>query len=128
MTFADNVDDFLVRADNGRPYDTGNIPRMTAAEKSSARLWSVIISIIVALLAASIVIAIWQAQLKSVRKQDFAGSYIRQGSMALRVQRDIFLYRNITKVKRQESSSSGGSSGSFKSSSGSSFSGRSGKF
>ena len=109
MAFADGVDDTITKAG------------------TSTRVWTIVGSLIVALLIAFIVIGVWKAQLKSVRKQDLATSYIREGSMALRAQQDIFLHRNVTRTQRQQSSSSG-SSGSFKSSSGTSFSGRSGKF
>jgi len=129
MTFADAADDFLVRAEAGRPYNTGNIPRFTPAERRTARTRTIFGSVIFGLVISLIVTGIWTAQLKSIRKQNFAQSYIRQGSMNLRVQRDVFLHKNVVKTRRaKESSSSGGGSGSFKSSSGGNFSGRSGKF
>jgi len=130
MAFADAADDFLTRAGKGQPYDRGNIPRLTDAERNSARIWTIVGSLVLGVIVAAIVTGIWTTQLKSVRRQDYAQNYIRQGSMALRVQRDIFLYRNVKRTKRQQNNSSGGGSrgGSFKSSSGRSFSGRSGRF
>jgi len=129
MTFADAADDFLTRAEAGSPYNTGNIPRFTPAERRSARMWTIIGSVVFGIVIALIVTGIWTAQLKSVRKQHYAQSYIRQGSMILRVQRDVFLHKHVVKTRREkESSGSGGGSGSFKSSSGGNYSGRSGKF
>jgi len=127
MAFADAADDFLENAKAGNPYDSGNIP-MTPAERQSARLWTVIISLVIAFAVPGIVVAAWTSQLKSVRKKDHAADYIRRGSMQLTLQRDIFLHRNVSRTARQQDSGSSGSSGSFRSSSGSSFSGRSGKF
>jgi len=127
MAFADAADDFLTKAKAGSPYDSGNIP-MTPAERQSARLWTVIISLVLAFAIPGIVVAVWTSQLKSVRRKDHAAEYIRRGSMNLTMQRDIFLHRTVSKTARQQSDSSSGSSGSFRSSSGSSFSGRSGKF
>ena len=130
MAFADAADDFLAKAEDKRPYDTGNIPSMTDAQRRSARIWIVIAGLAAGAVVAFIVTGIWTAQLRSVRKQDLAHSYIRPGSMKLRVQRDVFLYKNVQRTKRQSDSgsSSGGGRGSFKSSSGGGFSGRSGKY
>jgi len=127
LAFADAADDFLEKAKAGNPYNSGNIP-MTPGERQSARLWTVIISIAIAFIVPGIVVAVWTSQLKSVRRKDHAADYIRRGSMQLTMQRDIFLHRNVSRTARQQSDSSGGSSGSFRSSSGGSFSGRSGKF
>jgi len=127
MTFADSVDDFMTRADDGRPYDRGNIP-LTSSEKTRYRLYTIGGSLVLALIVAFLVTGTWKYQLKSVRPQNLASAYIREGSMVLTGKSDIFLYRNVTRVARASESSSSGSRGSFKSSSGSSFSGRSGKF
>jgi len=131
IAFADAADDFLERAAEGRPYDTGNIPRMTETQRRTARVWAVVYSLAAGLAVALVVTGFWTAQLRSVRKQIFAQSYIRPESMVLRVQNDIFLYRNVQMTRRETQSSSGsgsGSSGSFSSSSGGGFSGRSGKY
>jgi len=125
MAFADAVDDFLVKAGEGEPYDTGNI-RLTPSEKMKYRLYTAIGSVLLGLIIALVVTGIWRSQLKSVGRQDLAQAYIRPGSMALTARRDIFLHRHVTKTARPKNTSSGG--GSFKSSSGRSFSGRSGRF
>jgi len=126
MAFADAADDFLTKAKAGERYDTGNIP-MTAAERQNARIWTIIISLVIGAAVPGIMVGVWTSQLKSVRKKDFACEYIRNGSMVVSQQHDIFLHRNVSRTARAESSG-GGSSGSFRSSSGSSFSGRSGRF
>ena len=128
MAFADGADDFLIRAEEGRPYDRGNIPLLTGSQKLEARIWAVVGSIVLAAIISTAVVFTWKSQLKSVRKQSQADAYIREGSMVLRAQHDIFLHSRVTKTLREKSNSSGSRSGSFSSSSGSSFSGRSGKF
>ena len=125
MAFADAADDFLTKAKAGERYESGNIP-LTAEERRNARIWAAAISLVIAIAVPGIIVGVWTSQLKSVRKQDFAGAYIRGGSMILNLQRDIFLHRTVSRTARSQDS--GGGSGSFKSSSGRSFSGRSGKF
>ena len=127
MVFADSSDELVTKARAGERYDSGNIP-MSAAQRQSARYWTIVISLAIAFGVPAIVTGVWKSQLKSVRSKDFACDYIRQGSMVMNIQQDIFLHRNISRTRRAQSSSSGGGSGSFKSSSGSSFSGRSGRF
>ena len=126
MAFADAADDFLTKAKAGERYEKGNIP-LTTQERRYARIWAAAISLVIAAAVPAIVVGVWTSQLKSVRKQDFAGAYIRGGSMRLNLQRDIFLHRSVSRTARSQNSGGGGS-GSFKSSSGRSFSGRSGRF
>ena len=134
MAFADAADDFLARAEEKRPYDTGNIPSMTEAQRRSARVWIIVAGLAAGLVVAFAVTGVWTAQLRSVRKQDLAHSYIRPGSMDLRVKKDVFLHKNVKMTARPTDSDSssggggGGSSGSFSSSSGGSYSGSSGKY
>ncbi|MCL1876233.1 MAG: TPM domain-containing protein [Synergistaceae bacterium] len=108
MAYADGVDEFLPKV------------------KARYRVWSAVVSLIIALIITLIVTLSWKYQLKSVRKENLAGAYIIQGSMAVTRSRDIFLHRSVSKTARPKNDSSG--SGGFKSSSGRSSSGRSGKF
>ena len=120
------MDEFLIRANAGVPYDSGNIPAIPG-ERARYRVIGASVSLAAALIIALIITGIWRAQLKSVRKSDFAGAYIRKDSMVLTASRDIFLHRRVTKTKRS-SDSGGKGGGSFNSSSGRSFSGRKGRF
>ena len=65
----------------------------------------------IGLAAGVIVVLILKGQLKSVKRQNQAASYIRDGSMHLTANSDLFLYRNISRTRRQTSSSSGSRSG-----------------
>ena len=125
MAYADAVDDFLTQAKAGRPYDMGNIP-LTVEERAEFRLYAVAGSLGLAFFVAFMVTITWAKQLKTVHKEHFANAYIREGSMAVTVQQDIFLYSQVYSVKRAQNLNTGG--GSFGSSSGGTFTGRSGKY
>ena len=131
MAFADGVDDFVTQAKAGAPYEEGNIPK-TEQEKLESHVINLVVSLGIALLVAWIITNRWKAQLKSVAVKTQAAQYVRPGSLVITGHNDMFLYSNVTSVRRvQESSSSGGGSssgGSFSSSSGSSSTGHSGKF
>jgi len=67
---------------------------------------------------------ILKGQLKSVHKQNTAHVYVKQGSMHVDLKQDIFLYRNVTRTRKQErekSSSSSGSDGTARTKGGGSF-------
>jgi len=74
-----------------------------------------------------IVMLVLKSQMKTVRRQAAASSYVEDGSFNLSRRQDIYLY-TTTRRRKIESSSGGGSGGSFKSSSGGSYSGSSRKF
>lgn len=88
---------------------------------------NLLIAVVIGAVVAFLVLAVMKGQLKSVHRQNNAAGYIRDDSFDLRVSRDIYLYRNITRTRRS-SSSSGGGSGVHRSSSGRSHGGRGGRF
>jgi DNA-directed RNA polymerase subunit RPC12/RpoP len=51
----------------------------------------------------------WKRELTSVRKDNLARAYIREGSMVLSLRRDDFLYRHVDKTKRAQSGGAGAS-------------------
>lgn len=62
----------------------------------------VLICLAVAVIAAFVVTGIMKAQLKSVRRQNSAGSYIAPGSFRLTYSRDLYLYKNVTRHARPQ--------------------------
>ncbi|MDR1692357.1 MAG: TPM domain-containing protein [Oscillospiraceae bacterium] len=124
LAFADGVDDFVAKAKRGEPYDVGNIP-LTPGEVVTARLIAGGAAILLPLITALVILTVWKRQLTSVRKDDFARAYLREGSMVLTSRRDDFLYSHVNRTRRAETSGGGGS---FRSSSGRSSTGRSGKY
>ena len=116
--FAEGCDEYITLARNGKPFDIGAEP----FDASGAMM----IAVVIGLIAAFIVTASMKGQLKSVRQQS-AGSYLKQDSMRITDSRDLYLYRNVSRVRRQTESSGGGSS-THTSSSGRSHGGGGGKF
>ena len=94
-SFADQCGEFLEYYQMGSPFKVGK---------------NLTISLIIGIIAGLIVVFILKGQLKSVRKQDQAHRYVKPGSMTVNIQYDIFLYRTVTRTKKQkrvESTSSG---------------------
>ena len=98
-TYADLCGNLLEMAANGEPYTEPFSP-----------IW-ILISLGIGLVLAFLCTMGMRAQLKSVRTQDSAVDYVRQGSMALTRSNDIFLYHTVTKTAKPKDSdsSSGGS-------------------
>ncbi len=117
-TFAEGCDEYITMARNGKPFDIGAEP----FDASGALM----IAVVIGLIASFIVTSSMKGQLKSVRQQS-AGSYLKQDSMRITDSRDLYLYRNVSRVRRQTESSGGGSS-THTSSSGRSHGGGGGKF
>lgn len=120
MIYAKLCDQFITQAKEGKPYDIGNMPK----EKMSL-IW-IPISIAIGFVLALIVTGVMRLQLKTVRRQAAAASYIKPGSRNITISRDIFLYRNVIRTKRPENN--GGGSSTHTSSSGRSHGGGGGKF
>ena len=83
---------------------------------------NLLIALVLGAVIAFIVLATMKAKLKTVRPQRAASNYVRHGSFNLTKHFDIYLYRNITRVRRANESSSSSRGGSR-----SSGGGRSGK-
>ena len=95
-TFADECAWYLNGYLNGFPFDAG---------------MSMAIALLVGILAGVITAFVLKGQLKTVRSRNQANDYVTPGSMNLRLRRDIFLYRNVTRTKKASSSSSSRSGG-----------------
>ena len=81
---------------------------------------NLVICLIIGLVVGVIGAFILKGQLKSVRKQTGANSYVKAGSMQINIHNDIYLYRDVTRT-RKESSSSSSDSGSSRKTGGGSF-------
>lgn len=124
LAFTNAADDFLTMAEAVRPYDSGNIPLLDW-ERRNYRLIAVGASLLIALVVAFVTAQIAKDQLKSIWQQHFAHGYIREGSMNLQTSRDVFLYRNLRRERREEKEAGGTS---FTTSSGRKATGHSKKF
>lgn len=90
--FADQCAYYLDGYINGFPFNPGE---------------KLLICLIIGLVAGLIVVFSMKGQLKTVRRQNRANVYVKSGSMQLTVCRDLFLYRNVTRTRKETSSSSG---------------------
>lgn len=119
-TFADLCDSFITQARTGDPYDSHNLPKDP---------FNFVLNLLICLAIGLVVALIYTGKMKSelitVRKQVKADSYVTPGSLELTGSRDLFLYTQVTKTERAQSSSG---SSTHTSSSGTTHGGGGGKF
>lgn len=121
-TFADKCDEFITRANDDEPYDTDTLPR-----DPLSILW-IPLSVIIGFIIASIIVGGMKRKLKTVRPQNSANSYLKEGSLDLTESRDLFLYSTVTRTAIPKDDDSGGGSSTHTSSSGSTHGGGGGSF
>ena len=129
-TFADECDRLVTRARNGNPLDIDSDDNSDDTEPGGppSILW-LFISLGIGFIVALIVVAVMKSKLRTVRSQAAADSYVKNDSMQLTAQNDIFLYRNVSRTERpRDNDNSGGGSSSHTSSSGATHGGGGGKF
>lgn len=105
-TFAQQCDYYLNGYLNGFPFEFGR---------------NLVISLVIGVVIGCLVAFGLKSQLKSVFKQYRADAYVKSGSMQLNTSRDLFLYRNVSRTKKETNKSSGSRSGSSRSVGGGSF-------
>ena len=88
-------------------------------------LMNLAICFVIGLVIAAIATAIMKGQLKSVRSQAGASSYVKSGSLNVTHRQDLFLYRDVKRTAKPKDS---GGSSTHTSSSGRSHGGGGGKF
>ena len=121
--FATECDDFITQANEAEPYDVENLP-----DEPFAVGINLLIALAVGLVAGLLVTGNMRRKLKTVRKQDRAASYVRQGSMNVTRSNDFYLYSTVSKSAKPKNEDSNGGSSTHTSSSGDTFGGSSGKF
>lgn len=118
--FADKCDEFLTNVENGKQPYKKNLISTTFAAIGSA---------VIGLISGGSAAGGMASKLKSVRHKTNASDYVEKGSLRMVDQREMFLYTNVVKTEiPRDNDRSSGSSGGFSSSSGSSWSGSSGKY
>lgn len=126
--FAKQCDDYITQARAGAPYDVDNIPT-----EPFSPLGALIIALGLGFVISLIVTGFMRLGMHSVYSASAADSYMKKDSLRLTKQRDLFLYRNVTrteKPKETDNSTSGSTGGSttHTSSSGNTHGGSKGKF
>lgn len=123
-TYAELCDEFFTQAKTGEPYDVGKMPK-----EPFNVAWSLFVALVIGIIVAVIVTGTMKGKLKTVRRQNAASSYVRNGSMNVTDSRELFLYSQVTRTERpKETSSSDGGSSTHTSSSGTTHGGGGGKF
>ena len=105
-TFIQWTDAYVTAAREGHPYDVDNMPHEPLS------ILYLGLALVIGLVTALIVTGVMKSRLKSVAPQRDATSYVRQGSMKLTNQRDLFLYRDVHRTERPKETDSGSSGGS----------------
>ena len=105
----------------------------TAIRVSGGIPFALPLSLLAGFLFSGLIVGVWKNELKSVGKQAGASDYAKRDSIRVTLSRDLFLYRNVRRTRRQtQQNRSGGmhhGGGSVhRSSSGRSHGGRSGRF
>ncbi len=114
IAYSDACDYILELYENGTPY-----------KEPFDWFMLLVLTGIIGLITGFISVSVMKAKMKSVKFNDSARQYAKKDSFTLNYNRDIFLYRRVTKIKKPEPGSSGGVR---PSASGGSFRARSGKF
>ncbi len=108
--FVDECEYYINGEINGFPFDFG---------------FNLIVALVIGLVVAFIATMVMKSKLKSVRRQSAATEYVKTDSLRITQSNEIFLYRNVSAVKRATESSG---SRTHTSSSGRSHGGGGGKF
>lgn len=110
-SFISEADEYITSAKNGSPYDINDGDYYYSSERSGFFNFTwLMASLIMGLVCALIIVGTMKAQLKTVRPALAAGSYVRKDSIKVKSERDIYLYRNVSRTEIVRESSSGGSS------------------
>lgn len=73
---------------------------LEVSDPIKSRITAAIIALLLALLIAWLVTASWKSQLKSVRRENFAGHYVRKDSLVLHHQSDVFSHKHVDRSPR----------------------------
>ena len=121
--FADLCEKFIVQAQSGEPYDTGNLP-----EEEIPIYISFLIALVIGFVIALIVSLVMRSGMKTVHMKPDAADYMKAGSLHINRSRDMFLYHHVTRTEKPKNDNSGGGSSTHTSSSGETHGGSSGSF
>lgn len=119
-TFARLGSSYVTQAREGNPFDKSDIPR-----KPLSAVWF-LVSVAIGFVTALLIVGSMKQQLKTVRAQAAAGSYVREGSMIVTESKDLFLYHKIERTEKAKNN--GSESSTHTSSSGTIHGGGGGKF
>jgi len=99
--FIDLVEEYLAQARQGEAFDVGNMPR-------EITIMNFIIPLGIGVVGSGIIMFFWASGLKSVRSQNLATNYVRDGSLQIPIRTERFLFRNVVRRPRPKQNNSGG--------------------
>lgn len=120
--YAKLCDDFIKAANQGKPYDVGNMP------KGNIPVWALIVDFLVAIGGAFVVAQGMASNSKTVRYKAEAKEYVVPGSLNFVIANQIMVDKRTSSRTINRSSSSGGGSSTHSSSSGNTYGGGGGHF
>lgn len=122
--FADLTEEFVKEGVTQEPYDVDHTYRQKMS--LGTRL---VIAAVAGLIVAGSVLYVLFGQLRSVGVRDAAQEYVREGSFHVTRKRDVYLYRTVSRVRREKpSGGEGGGGATHQTSSGGRAGGRGGSF
>lgn len=117
--FLDNVEMYLEAYASGAPIDgygdsdngfyTGTREEVVYYENAPSP--SLLLSVLIGASVAAVAIAVMRSSMNTKKAQRDASVYLIPGSFRLHTHSDVFLYSNVSKVRRQQNSSGGRSGG-----------------
>ncbi len=122
MQFADLCESYIIQAQEGEPYDVGNLP-----EEDVSFGISFLIALVIGFAIALVISLVMRRGMKTVQMKPDAADYMEERSLHINRSRDTFLYHNVTRTAKPKDEDSGGSS-THTSSSGGTHGGSSGSF
>ena len=126
-SFLSGAESCLLSGDTATVYREPGLSGGRSYEHYGRSFGSVLpLSLVIGLAAAAIALLVMRSAMNTKKPQRNAAGYMNPGSYRLHTQRDIFLYSNVSKTRRQENTSGGSSI--HRSSGGRSHGGRGGRF
>ena len=99
--FIDSVEEYLAQARAEEAIDVGNMPRVMT-------IWNFLVPLGIGIVGSAIIMFFWASGLKSVRSQNLATNYVRDGSLQIPIRTERFLFRNVVRRPRPKQNNSGG--------------------
>lgn len=136
QVFLSYLPDYLDAYESGTPLDgyadySGDYyhgDRETVVHYEKETSPNILISLLIGAGTAVVAVLIMRSSMNTKKMQYGASSYLKSGTFSLRKHQDMFLYSNVSKVRRQQNNSSGGGSSVHRSSGGRRHGGGGGRF
>lgn len=101
--FGDLTEEFILEAEKGTPFS-----RSHEYKERMGLGMRLLIAFIAGAVIAAVVLLVLFGQLRSVGIEKTAQEYVREGSFRVTRQRDIFLYRTVSRIKKEKPQNGGG--------------------